>query len=79
MAKKFIHDPDCALTTDAAPTAEWDDPKYKPPACTCRKRQRARLTKQPYSATGSELGARDLGDKLPASGCYVTPIRRPRW
>jgi len=74
MAK---HDPDCAITLDVALTADEDDPKYKPKACTCKARQRERKNAAERRARrlrGGRSGALEGMERI-GEGCYITPIR----
>jgi hypothetical protein len=73
--KRFIHDPDCTITRDIAQTADWDDPKYRPPKCSCLERQKARRRITSHTGGSSQRGVMEgasIGEgcfiKLPAEG-----------
>lgn len=70
---KITHLPSCA-SLDVAPTADWDDPKYKrAPRCNCG----AGKARQANSTGSGTVGTREmLGERI-GFGCYRQPIRKP--
>lgn len=75
MTKRFVHDEECALSKDVAPTADWDDPEYRPPKCTCRTRQKARVNRGYGGRSSSTIGHPD-GALAMGHGCYIVRISR---
>lgn len=73
--KRYIHDPDCAVTRDIA--AHPDKAKdTAAPACTCRKRQKARLR---LSAVGSGSAGSLEGHESLGNGNYRHRILNNDW
>lgn len=63
---KAIHYPTCAIILDVAETADWDDPEYVPPKCTCT--ARADWAAARYASRAPAAGGARISDGWQAIG-----------
>jgi hypothetical protein len=70
--KRFVHDPDCAVSLDNDPDAR----KGVAPPCSCKDRQRARLRRHRVAGGSSSWGDFLAGKADIGNGNYRAHVAR---